>query len=169
MVRGAIITCWAVLVATLAAPLTTGAQTVAEDIRREATAPNSETHHPLPLVGTWRSSSEWRYSEPNGFSPDWQLQMIMQGHHFLLGADIPLPEHCVATPCSDVTLGYWRTALQNASALQLPISLVGTQWEHYLLGGSCVSEPPVCAESERSNEWNRSAKTFAFWATQVLV
>src|SRR5437016_1845683 len=53
------------------------ALTTAQEITQEATAPNSETNHPLPLVGSWAAGTQWDGSSTNlGYTPTWQLQMI---------------------------------------------------------------------------------------------
>ncbi len=100
--------------------------TTAQEITREATAPNSETNHPLPLMGSWSASTQWDAGNL-GYTPSWQLQMIEQGHHLLPWFDIPTADMLYVEWAS-----YYQTALQNAAALNLPISFVGTQWEQNL-------------------------------------
>ena len=89
-------------------------------------------------MGSWSASTQWDAESNNlGYTPTWQLQMITQGHHLLPWFDVPTPDMlCSTQDClnhgSMVWLTYYQTAIQNAAALNLPISFVGTQWEQNL-------------------------------------
>ena len=110
-------------------PLVSCQLNIYDSIRREALAPNSETDHPLPLVGSWNASTWWNYDEDTaGFHPGWQLEMVDQGHHFLPWFNIPDPDPECEQCCTD----YLESPIRKAAQLNLPISFLGTQWEHYL-------------------------------------
>jgi hypothetical protein len=110
----------------------------ANEITREATAPNSETNHPLPLMASWQAGTQWNYNTVSpGFTPDWQMQMIDAGHHLLPWFVSPLPEMlCQTQTCQNngslIWPSYYHNGIQRAATNNLPISFVGTQWEHYL-------------------------------------
>ena len=109
----------------------TPAPSIYDHIRQEALALNSETNHPLPLVGSWNASTWWNYStDTAGFYPGWQLEMVDQGHHLLPWFNIPEPDpECEP---GQYCTGYLEAPIRKAAQLNLPISFVGTQWEHYL-------------------------------------
>ena len=69
------------------------ALSTAEEITQEATAANSETNHPLPLMGSWSAASnQWDAAAGNlGYTPYWQMQMIGQGRHLLPWFQMPDP------------------------------------------------------------------------------
>jgi hypothetical protein len=118
--------------------LNTAAQSAAAQITQEATAPNSETNHPLPLMASWQAGTQWNYNTVSaGFTPDWQMQMIDAGHHLLPWFDSPDPEMlCQTQTCQNhgslIWLSYYHNAIQSAAANNLPVTFNGTQWEHYL-------------------------------------
>jgi hypothetical protein len=95
---------------------------VADEIRYEATLPNSsEIGSPLPLAAHWNSSE---YG--NGFGPDYQLGMIESGHYLLPWFQLSSPNQI------KVNYSYYEKALRKAAALKLPISFLSTQWESIL-------------------------------------
>jgi hypothetical protein len=112
-------------------PIVSRPSSICDDIRQEALAPDSETVHPLPLVGSWNASTWWNYNTSTaGFYPGWQLEMVDQDHHLLPWFNQP-------DPGPDCTQGQFCTAylespIKRAAQLNLPISFVGRQWEHYL-------------------------------------
>jgi hypothetical protein len=114
------------------------AQSAAMEITREAIAPNSDTNHPLPLMASWNSGTQWNYNTISpGFTPDWQMQMIDAGHHLLPWFVIPDPEMlCQTQACqgsgSLIWPSYYQNAVKSALVKNLPITFHGTQWEHYL-------------------------------------
>ena len=111
---------------------------VTEEIAREASAPNSETNHPLPLMASWQAGTQWNYNTVSaGFTPDWQKQMIDAGHHLLPWFVSPDPEMlCQSQTCQNngslIWPSYYQNAIKSAAANNLPITLNATQWEHYL-------------------------------------
>jgi len=110
----------------IAAPAS--ALSTAQEITREATAPNSESNHPLPLMGSWSPSAA---SNPtDNFGPVWQMQMISAGHHLLPWFDMPDPTWTAGVITSYFTL--YQSAIQQAATLGLPLAFVGTQWEQDL-------------------------------------
>ncbi|HKX30513.1 MAG TPA: hypothetical protein VJ302_22675 [Blastocatellia bacterium] len=96
--------------------------TVAEGIRTEAIAASSnETDRPLPLAAHWNLGEA-----ADGFSPNYQMQMIDQGHYLFPWFLMP---NIHAQPDDPRWLGYYEAAIKRAAQLKLPISFVGTQWE----------------------------------------
>jgi hypothetical protein len=112
-------------------PLVSCQPNIYDSIRQEALAPNSETNHPLPLIGSWNASTWWNYdTDTAGFYPGWQLEMVDQGHHLLPWFNTPYPDpECEQ---GQFCTGYFESPIKKAAQLNLPISFVGTQWEHYL-------------------------------------
>ena len=102
-------------------------------IRREALALNSEKNHPLPLLGSWNASTWWNHdTDAVGLNPGWQLEMVAQGHHILPWFEIPTPDDGCQPDEFCYQADYFESPLKKAAYLHLPISFVGTQWEHYL-------------------------------------
>jgi hypothetical protein len=93
------------------------ARTAAE-IRTAAILPNeSPAGHPLPLASHWNTGQK-----ETGFTPDYQIRKIEEGHHFLPWFYMPYPQEKMAE-------SYYENGLKRAAALKLPISFLGTQWE----------------------------------------
>ena len=46
------------------------ALTVPEEITQEAMLPNSDTHHPLPLMAVWSTGTQWEAWEDQRRTPD---------------------------------------------------------------------------------------------------
>ena len=111
------------------------ALSTAEEITQEATAPNSESNHPLPLMGTWAASTIWDTANL-GYTPTWQMQMITQGHHLLLNFTMPHPSVKSSDGSWSTWLAYYQTTIQNAAALNLPVTFNGPQWEAELYDNS---------------------------------
>jgi hypothetical protein len=107
-------------------------QDVANIIRATAV---SVSGHPLPLAAHWNmgQSSE-------GFSPDYQMKMIDQGHYLLPWFLMPEIE---ADPADPRWLKYYEEAIKRAAQLKLPISLVGIQWEMLLTADNHYLELPA--------------------------
>src|SRR5437867_11699106 len=125
--------CWVLLYLSLIASFPAWALSTAQEITQEATAPNSETYHPLPLMGSWSAGTQWDEAGSNlGYTPNWQMQMITQGHHLLPWFNMPFPAENPSSSDWSVWLTAYQTAIQNAAALNRPISFVGTQWEQDL-------------------------------------
>src|SRR5262245_10625049 len=99
---------------------------VQDVIRVEALRPNDSSDGlPLPLVGHWNTGTE-----AGGFSPDYQMRMIEQGHYLLPWFNMP----SINTLRDDPRwVSYYEVAIKRAAQLKLPISIVGTQWESLLV------------------------------------
>ncbi|NJD05861.1 MAG: hypothetical protein FIA97_05105 [Methylococcaceae bacterium] len=105
---------------------------VADEIRREATLPaHGPIGRPLPLAGHWNTGTL-----PNGFSPDYQMDMIRQGHYLLPWFQMPKPDQ-------DKGTAYYEAPVKKAAAQKLPISLVGTQWERVLSSDAAFLKLPA--------------------------
>jgi hypothetical protein len=95
---------------------------VPDEIRFEACLPNeNEIGRPLPLAGHWNTGQL-----PSGFTPDYQMAMIDQGHYLLPWFELPMPGE--STPGD----AYFQNAIKRAAVLNLPISFIATQWEQQL-------------------------------------
>ena len=102
-------------------PLTSSTRSVAEEIRFEATlSDTNDLGHPLPLAAHWNTGER-----PNGFDPAYQISLIEQGHYLLPWFQFPSGK-------GEPDVGYYKIPLQKAAKLGLPISFLGTQWEHLL-------------------------------------
>jgi len=116
------------------------ARATAQAIREEALRPSG---HPegraLPLACSWTCG---HFPSPlsEGWSPTNQMRLIAEGHYLL-----PWFAH----PEGKKQLGrrdpYYAAPMAMARALKLPITLIGSQWEHYL------SEKPYIDLSPREN------------------
>ena len=62
----------------------------------------------------------------NGFSPDYQLKLIQEGHYLLPWFDLPEPYK------KSYNYDYYKNSIRKAAELKLPISFVSSQWEKYL-------------------------------------
>lgn len=107
------------------------ALTAAEQIAQEATAPNSETNHPLPLAASWNPGSQWDTANTS-YTPTWQLQMIAQGHHLLPWFGLPGYAEGAASSDWAAWVASMQGPLQQTAALGLPVAFLGTQWEQNL-------------------------------------
>ena len=106
---------------------------LARDIAAEAAKPNGDAKgYPLPLLGHWNTGQR-----QGGFSPDWQMAMIRQGHYLL-------PWFLMPGPGEDSTpIAYYESAIKQAARLHLPISLVSTQWERLLTDDAAYFNLPA--------------------------
>src|ERR1019366_4275917 len=125
---------------TKSAGATISLKTAADDIRREALAPNSDVDHPLPLLSSWSTGNFWYYmnsgqyvpsADAAGFTADWVMDMVAQGHHMLPWMAEPFPGMETTTPdnCGACWTAYFQNAVSRAAANNLPLNFVGTQWE----------------------------------------
>src|SRR5258708_1644504 len=114
---------WVLVFLSLIASLPAWALSTSQEINQEATAPNSETNHPLPLMGSWAAGEQWDTGNL-GYTPAWQMQMIAQGHHLLPWFDIPLPNENSNSADWLAWLTYYQSAIQQAAQLNLPITFV---------------------------------------------
>src|SRR5262249_18091325 len=95
-------------------------QTV-EAIRAQAVRPNgSSPGRALPLVAHWNTGIV-----KGSFSPDYQMQMIAQGHHLLPWFQMP----AIGAPTDDpMWFSYYEASVKQAAQLKLPLSFISTQW-----------------------------------------
>jgi len=109
---------------------------VVQVIRDEASRRNQDpAGRPLPLAGHWN-----RGQQPDGFGPDYQLELIRKGCHLLPWFAFPNPvagDEAVAK-----ALPYYEVAMKQWAAWRLPITLIGTQWEATLYGESRFRDLP---------------------------
>ena len=103
---------------------TAAARRVAKVIRREALLPpNGPEGRPLPLA------SHWNVGTVRGtFEPDHQIGLIQRGHHVLPWMSWPQGD-----PDSERFQTYYGRLLRYFAALELPISMRGTQWNAMLV------------------------------------
>jgi hypothetical protein len=111
---------------------------VADHIRAEALRPNEE--NPLPLAAHWNLGEA-----ENGFSPDYQMRKIAEGHHLLPWFRLPNPEWKGDDPQWN---RYFESALRHAASLKLPVSFVSSQWEAMLTSDPAYFNLP---ENENPN------------------
>lgn len=124
--------CSAQTPATPAAPAGTTSSKAAEEIRAEATRSNNDpVGHPLPLLASWNPGT---YTQENGFNPAYQIGLIEKGHHLIPGFAFPNIPADAATGEAAIEKGraYYEAPLKRAAELNLPITLIGTQWEQVL-------------------------------------
>ncbi len=104
---------------------TAAARRVAEEIRRETLLPpNGPQGRPLPLASHWNQGTV-----PGTFGPDHQIGLIQAGHHIL-----PWMAWPQGKPDSEGFQNYHGRLLKYFAALQLPVSMRGTQWDAMLVG-----------------------------------
>lgn len=121
------------------------APTVPDRIRVEALGRNDPFDQPLPLMGSW-SDGWYGYTEgyinnhvaandrkEHGYSPAWQVDRIVAGHHLLPWLEIPdwNFDFGNSTLAASAQL-YYQGPLAQFDAWDVPISFVGTQWERVL-------------------------------------
>jgi len=108
----------------------------ADEIRREATLPSEGPFgHPLPLAAHWNTGGNgW------GIGPDYQLDLIQQGHYLLPWFAWPSLDNMQGVFHDSKKYEKWYAAqlpyfiepLRQAARLKLPISFLATQWESEL-------------------------------------
>lgn len=105
-------------------------------IRLEALRPATGTDtRPLPLAAHWNLGEE-----KDGFSPAWQIRRIDEGHYLLPWFLMP---NVFAHPEDPRWLAYYEASIRRAAQLNLPISLVSTQWEHLLTTDDAYFKLPI--------------------------
>jgi hypothetical protein len=113
-------------------------RTVAE-IRQEATRSNqSDAGRPLPLAAHWNSSGAYH----EGFTPEYQLQLIRQKHHLLPWLDWPPTDRSIDVNFQpsdprrqqyiDSQIKAYEPVIKELARLRLPLSFLATQWESEL-------------------------------------
>jgi hypothetical protein len=138
---------------TKSAGATISLKTAADDIRREALAPNSDVDHPLPLLSSWSTGNFWYYmnsgqyvpsADAAGFTADWVMDMVAQGHHMLPWMAEPFPGMETSSPdnCGACQTAYFQNAISRAAANNLPLNFVGTQSEQDLYGKAAYLNLP---------------------------
>ena len=137
------------------------ALSTAQQILQEATAANSETNHPLPLMASWSGSNQWDAAANNlGYTPSWQMTQIGAGRHLLPafdGTDRGLPpdgQLCTTQECQNngsmVWLTYYQTPIQQAATLNLPLTFLFGQPEAELYTNPAYLGLPY---SSNPNAW----------------
>ncbi|MDD5034077.1 MAG: hypothetical protein PHE55_04900 [Methylococcaceae bacterium] len=97
----------------------------ANEIHGEATlSNNSSIGRPLPLAASWNTGTR-----DNGYDPDYQIDMIEQGHHLLPWFQF---NKDAGGMDAKFAIGYYRKSLMKCSDLGLPISFISSQWENPL-------------------------------------
>lgn len=103
---------------------TAAARRVAKEIRREALLPpRGPAGRPLPLA------SHWNVGTVRGsFQPDHQIGLLQSGHHILPWMSWPSGD-----AQSERFAAYYERLLKFFAALDLPLSIRGTQWDAMLV------------------------------------
>lgn len=92
-----------------------------DEIRAEAIRPTvGPEGRPLPLVGHWN-----RGTRPDGFSPDYQIELIRRGCHVMPWFEFPR----IGAGTDDRYYTQYAEAFRQVAEWRLPFTLVGTQWE----------------------------------------
>ncbi|MBO0800019.1 MAG: hypothetical protein J2P31_14455, partial [Blastocatellia bacterium] len=102
-------------------------------IRTEALLQGTN-EYPLPLAGHWNTGQE-----KDGFSPSYQMGMIDRGHYLFPWFLMP---DLSADPNDQRWIDYYEASIKRAAQFNLPISLVGTQWEALLYSDEYYNLPP---------------------------
>lgn len=100
------------------------------EIRTEALRSNSDTiGRPLPLAAHWSGGEILGLVNIPGtyFTPAYQVQLILDGHHFL-------PLFGQRKPLGPDTLydSYYEEAIKQLAEWNLPFTIMGSQWERLL-------------------------------------
>ncbi len=135
LIATAVIACLAALPTTTAVAddePTAAARRVAEEIRREALLPpQGPQGRPLPLVSHWNVGTVRAT-----FTPDHQIELIQRGHHVLPWMSWPDGD-----PDNESFAAYHERLLVYFAALDLPLSIRGTQWDAMLVRKSYREGP----------------------------
>lgn len=108
-----------------------------EQIRREALLPpNGPAGRPLPLVSHWNMGSQGR-----GWTPQYQVQLLKQGHHVLPWMGWPRGGSLDKPDAARRFESYYGELIALARQYNLPISFRGTQWEAMLVGREYRERP----------------------------
>jgi len=123
----ALIVIAAVLIAAPGSAQEVDVEAVAKAIRAEALRPNDDpAGRPLPLAGHWNTG---HYPRARGMDPAFEIGLIEQGHYVL-----PSFHHQPYWHRGWAGVGekYYGAAIRKAAKLRLPLTFLGTQWEHGL-------------------------------------
>ena len=114
---------------------------VAVEIRREALLPPDgragSAQGGLPLVSHWNMGSQGR-----GWTPQYQVELLNQGHHILPWLAWPRSNPLAKQESAQRFHDYYDALLAYCRELKLPISFRGTQWEAMLVGEKYRDLPP---------------------------
>ncbi|MGA2618917.1 MAG: LamG-like jellyroll fold domain-containing protein [Thermoguttaceae bacterium] len=111
----------------------------AAEIAQEATRSNhSDAGRPLPLAAHWNSSG----ADNEGFTPQYQLQLIRQGRHLLPWLGWPPTDRSIDENFKpndpgrqkyiDGQIKAYEPVVKELARLRLPLSFLATQWESEL-------------------------------------
>ena len=136
----------AVIAALVSASAVTGdegsvASRTADAIRREAVRRNGDPEGlPLPLMGSW-TMGDFPKESSAGWGPDNQMRLIAEGHHLLPW--FAHPRGAVPTNDQDFQYRYYKSSIERARELNLPVTFVTTQWESGLSRKPYIELPPA--------------------------
>jgi hypothetical protein len=110
-----------------------------DEIREEATRSNpGEAGRPLPLAGHWNTNG----FNNEGFSAEYQLRQIRQGHHLLPWLSWPPTDRMIENTFKpndprrqqyiDSHINAYEPVIREMARLRLPLSFLATQWESEL-------------------------------------
>ncbi|OHB66966.1 MAG: hypothetical protein A2Y76_08360 [Planctomycetes bacterium RBG_13_60_9] len=135
-----------------------GSTRVAEEIRREALLPpNGPAGRPLPLVSHWNMGSQGR-----GWTPQYQIELLGQGHHILPWLGWPQTDPLKKEQSAKQFHDYYDGLLGYCREFGLPISFRGTQWEAMLVGKEYRSLSPEQCPAVTTPEGEVLAKLCPF-------
>ena len=111
----------------------------ADEIQQEATRSSRDgVGRPLPLAAHWNSSGAYN----QGFTPEYQLQLIRRGHHLLPWLGWPPTDRSIDQSFKpddprrqqyiDGQIKAYEMVVKELARLRLPISFLATQWESEL-------------------------------------
>jgi hypothetical protein len=116
----------------------TVARKAAAQIRREAVLPpDGPAGRPLPLVSHWNMGSQGR-----GWTPQYQLELLQQGHHILPWFGWPRANPDASDKNAERFSDYYAGLIGFCRQFSLPISFRGTQWEAMLVKKNYRQLPP---------------------------
>jgi hypothetical protein len=114
------------------------ARNVVQEIRREALLPpNAPAGRPLPLVSHWNMGSQGK-----GWTPQYQRELLDQGHHILPWFGWPQSNPLDKQDSAKRFHEYYDGLMGYCRELDLPISFRGTQWEAMLYEERYLVLPP---------------------------
>jgi hypothetical protein len=117
---------------------TSAAREVARRIVNESLLPpRSPNGRPLPLTSHWNMGSQGR-----GWTPEYQLELLDQGHAILPWFGWPQGDPDRDAKSRDRFDAYYGALLRYCRELGLPISFRGTQWEAMLARKPYRGLPP---------------------------
>ena len=111
-----------------------------DEIRIEATRPNDDPMGcPLPLACSW-TCGHYRSDRSAGWRPENQMRLIEEGHYLLPWFSHPEGE--VPADPEAFLRRYYQGPIEKARRMNLPITLVGSQWESGLSREPYLGLPP---------------------------